>query len=243
MNDTFNSRLHRHVLSAQEIAGIPWLDVLTPALRERALLSLRAARLAPRDSVCRMGEPANYWLGVSTGLLKVGNTDTHGTTVTFSGLPAGAWFCEGTLLKREAYRYEVQALRESVVMGLPTPVFFELLDQSIGFSRFVMNQLNERLSQFIGSMENDRLNDPDARVAQCLSQLFNGALFPGLGMSLSITQQELAYLAGLSRQRVNQALKTLCETGVIVLEYGGLRVLDMAALRGYGRRADGEGAA
>jgi DNA-binding GntR family transcriptional regulator len=48
---------------------------------------------------------------------------------------------------------------------------------------------------------------------------------------LRITQQELAYLVGLSRQRVNEALRTLEQHAVIRVEYGGLRVLDLARLR------------
>jgi DNA-binding GntR family transcriptional regulator len=38
-------------------------------------------------------------------------------------------------------------------------------------------------------------------------------------------------LVGLSRQRVNEALRTLERHGVIRVEYGGLRVLDLARLR------------
>ena len=56
-------------------------------------------------------------------------------------------------------------------------------------------------------------------------------LYPGVGEVLRITQQELAYLVGLSRQRVNVALRTLEAQGSIRIEYGGLRVLDLAALR------------
>jgi len=52
-----------------------------------------------------------------------------------------------------------------------------------------------------------------------------------VGEVLRITQQELAYLVGLSRQRVNEALSALEAQGAIRVEYGGLRVLDLAALR------------
>jgi DNA-binding GntR family transcriptional regulator len=48
---------------------------------------------------------------------------------------------------------------------------------------------------------------------------------------LRITQQELAYLVGLSRQRVNEALVTLQSQSILQVEYGGLRVLDLEALR------------
>ena len=115
--------------------------------------------------------------------------------------------------------------------GLHVDTFHWLLDNSIGFNRFVMNQLNERLGQFIAAREIDRLNNPNIRVARSLAALFNPVLYPGLGEVLHITQQELAYLVGLSRQRVNQALTTLSAQGAIAVDYGGVQVLDLAALR------------
>ena len=158
--------------------------------------------------------------------------NAQGNTMTYAGLPPGGWFGEGTAIKREPYRYNIQALRKSVVAGVPIDTFHWLLDHSIGFNRFVMNQLNERLGQFIAAREIDRLDDPDVRVARSLAALFNPVLFPGVGQMLRITQQELAYLVGLSRQRVNEALAALQADGMIAVEYGGLRVLNLAALRG-----------
>ena len=79
--------------------------------------------------------------------------------------------------------------------------------------------------------EIDRLNDPDMRVARSLAALFNPLLYPCVGEVLRITQQELAYLVGLSRQRVYEALAALEAQGAIRVEYGGLRILDLAALR------------
>jgi CRP/FNR family transcriptional regulator, cyclic AMP receptor protein len=61
--------------------------------------------------------------------------------------------------------------------------------------------------------------------------MFDPSLYPGVAQMLRITQQELAYLVGLSRQRVNEALKVLAAQGWISVEYGGLRVLDLNALR------------
>ena len=94
-----------------------------------------------------------------------------------------------------------------------------------------MNQLNERLGQFIAAREIDRLSDPDTRVARNLAALFHPVLYPGVGQLLRITQQELAYLVGLSRQRVNEALSTLSVSAAIRVEYGGVRVLDLNKLR------------
>ena len=216
-----------------ELAGIPWLALLAEADRQEAVQALKVGNAKPGDRVCRIGAASTYWFGVIDGLLKMSNVSREGAQITYTGIPPGAWFGEGTLLKREVYRYNIEALRTSTVAGLPINVFAGLLDRSIPFNRFVMNQLNERLSQFITARELDRQTDADKRVAGSLGALFNPVLYPGVGQILRITQQELAYLVGLSRQRVNEALQALQTAGLIRVEYGGVRVLDLAGLRQF----------
>jgi CRP-like cAMP-binding protein len=221
----------RRPLTEAELESIPWIHLLNSDERARAAQDLKVADAAPGETLCRTGRPVTYWFGVINGLLKMSTDNAQGQTMTYTGIPPGGWFGEGTALKREAYRYNIQALRASRVAGLHVDTFHWLLDHSIGFNRFVMNQLNERLGQFIAAREIDRMNNPDARVARSLAALFNPVLYPGVGAVLRITQQELGYLVGLSRQRVNQALTALATQGSIRVEYGGLRVLDLAALR------------
>ena len=224
-------RIRSRAADPSELANIPWLVLLSAVERERAVTELRVGDVPAGDYVCRVGRPITYWFGVIEGLLKMSSDNIDGVSMTFLGVPPGGWFGEGTALKREPYRYNIQALRKSVVAGLPIDTFHWLLDHSIGFNRFVMKQLNERLGQFIAAREIDRMNNPDLRVARSLAALFNPVLYPGVGAVLRITQQEMAYLVGLSRQRVNQALATLDAQGSIRVEYGGLRVLDLDALR------------
>lgn len=220
----------RHLILA-ELDAISWLPLLAPLERERVMDDLQTTEAQSGEYVCRMGHPVTYWFGVLDGLLKMSADSADGQSITFTGMPPGGWFGEGTALKREIYRYNVRALRKSLVVGLNVDTFHWLLDHSISFNRFVMNQLNERLAQFIAAREIDRMSNPDLRVARSLAALFNLVLYLGMGEVLRITQQELAYLVGLSRQRVNEALTVLAERGAIQVEYGGLRVLSLQALR------------
>ncbi|MBN8492731.1 MAG: Crp/Fnr family transcriptional regulator [Burkholderiales bacterium] len=221
-------------LSPAESAGIPWLPALNGEEREIALRDLKVVQVDTGELLCRVGRPVTYWFGVIDGLLKMSNDTALGVPITFTGIPPGGWFGEGTVIKREAYRYNIQALRRSVVAGLSEQTFHWLLDRSIPFNRFITQQLNERLGQFIGAREIDRMPDTDGRVARSLAALFHPVLYPGVGGLLRITQQELGYLVGLSRQRVNEALKALQAAGLIAIEYGGLRVLDLERLRRFG---------
>lgn len=229
----FSTRLRQRAreLNQDEIALIPWMAGLSLAERERASQTLVVSEVESGDYICKIGRQVTYWFGLIDGLLKMSNDDRSGPLITFTGIAPGGWFGEGTAIKRETYRYNVLALRKSRVTGLPLETFHWLLDNSIGFNRFIMNQLNERLGQFVAAREIDRISDPDVKVARSLANLFHPVLFPGVGTVLRITQQELAYLVGLSRQRVNEALSALEAQGAIRVEYGGLRVLDLAALR------------
>ncbi|MFM8576199.1 MAG: Crp/Fnr family transcriptional regulator [Limnohabitans sp.] len=221
----------RRSATRDELAHIPWLQLLSDIERAEVVPRIVVSDPQPGDYVCRIGRPVTYWFGVVSGLLKMSSDNESGQTMTFTGVPPGGWFGEGTVLKRESYRYNIQPLRPSVVAGLPVDTFHWLIDHSLGFNRFIMNQLNERLGQFIAAREIDRLTNPEIKVARHLAALFNPVLFPGVGEVLRITQQELAYLAGLSRQRVNEALRRLEQQQLIKIEYGGLRILDMEGLR------------
>jgi CRP/FNR family cyclic AMP-dependent transcriptional regulator len=217
--------------SKAELGDIPWLHALDRHERAAITADLKVVHIATGELLCRVGRPVTYWFGVIDGLLKMSNDTSLGIPITFTGMPPGGWFGEGTVIKREAYRYNIQALRKSVVAGLGVESFHWLLDRSIPFNRFITQQLNERLGQFIAAREIDRMSSADARVARSLAALFHPVLYPGVGSLLRITQQELGYLVGLSRQRVNEALRALQHKGLIRIEYGGVRVLDLEGLR------------
>lgn len=207
-----------------------WAGGLDAGERERVRRETTVRELPAGALICRKGEPVDAWLGVIEGLVKISSVSPEGKPVTFTGVPAGGWFGEGSLLKDEPRRYDAVALRDSLIAYLPRATFQWLLDGSIAFNRFLLLQLNERLGQFIATVEHERLLGPDARVARCIAQLFNPLLYPGGGPQIRISQAEVGYLTGLSRQRANQALRALEARGLIRVGYGGITVSDLDGL-------------
>lgn len=211
-----------------------WAAVLTPAELSRVVTETIEQSCPAGAFVCRKGEPADAWLGVIEGLIKINAVSADGRSVTFTGMPEGSWFGEGSLLKTEPRRYDAVALRDSRIARMPRATFEWLLGASIPFNRFLLVQLNERLGQFIGMVEHDRLLDTDARVARYLAELFNPILYPGYSRQLRISQEELGYLTGMSRQRVNQALQALDREHLLRVGYAGIEILDVEGLRRFG---------
>jgi len=210
-----------------------WARDLTPEQFARVEADTVEQFVAKGGYICRKGEMVDAWIGIIDGLAKINNLSPDGKSVTFTGIASGSWFGEGTLLKQEARKYDVVALRDSRVARMPARTFMWLLDNSLPFTRFLLMQLNERLGQFIGMVEFDRLLDPDTRVARCLAALFNAHLYPGTDTLLQISQEEIGYLSGASRQRANQALQVLEKEGLLKVDYGGIQILDLEGLRRF----------
>jgi CRP-like cAMP-binding protein len=186
------------------------------------------------EFICMRGDHFEYWMGVVTGLVRIGTVSRDGKAISFTGLTSGAWFGEGTVLKNEARRYDAVALRETRLALMDRATFFWLFENSVAFNRFLVALLNERLGQFMGLVEYGRMLDAKARLARCIATLFNPALYPEVSRHLEITQEELGAISGISRQNANQSLKALEKEGLLRVEYGGVTIVDLDRLRAYG---------
>jgi CRP/FNR family transcriptional regulator, cyclic AMP receptor protein len=198
----------------------------------RAGISERSYRA--NEYIFIRGDDFEYWTGVVTGLARMGIVSRGGKAASFAGLTAGAWFGEGSVLKNEARRYDVMALRDTRLALMDRKTFVWLFENSVAFNRFLVKQLNERLGQFIAFLEYGRTLDATARLARSIASLFNPILYPEGTRHLEITQEEIGALSGISRQNANQCLKRLEKDGLLRLEYGGVTVVDLERLRNYG---------
>lgn len=222
-----------HPTLLESIHATTWASVLTPEQMVRVEADCYEVFVPKGGFVCHKGEVVDHWVGIVSGMVKMNNFSPNGKSVTFTGVPQGSWFGEGSLLKNELRKYDAMALRDSRIARMPADTFNWLLETSLPFNRFLLMQLNERLGQFIGMVENERLLDVDTRVARCLAGLFNTHLYPGTDHLVQISQEEVGLLSGASRQRANQALQVLEKQGLLRLDYGGIRILDLDGLRHF----------
>lgn len=219
------------MISAEQFRRIAfWSNELTDVEFERARRGT-VERAYPKGSyICHRGDKMDAWIGVAEGLLKLGTMSETGKDVTLTGLRTGGWFGEGSVLKDEPRQYDLAALRDTRLALMSRPTFLWLFENSVGFNRFLVRQLNERLGQFIAMVEYDRTFNATARLARNIAWLFNPVLYPAGESYLEISQEEMGLLSGISRPAANEALKTLENRGLIKLERMGIVVRDPARL-------------
>lgn len=211
------------------VTGQRWFASLAPDLQEQIRTGVCTHEAAKGDVMLAAGMPVQGWYAVLSGLVMLRSpAGARQRASAFIGVPDGEWFGEGSAMKNEPRRYDVVALRPTVMLCLPLPLFHTLQDTSLTFNQFLVQHLNMRLGQAMSIIEAGRMRSPDHRVALYLSRLFWRTT-----RRLNLTQEELGQLAGLSRQTVNRVLRTLEVQGMVSLEFGRVAIVDDAALDAY----------
>ena len=223
------------VATALEIlAGARFAQQLAAEHRARVARDLVVREFAAGTPVCRRGATAAYWLGVAEGTVKIQAVSPEGRGTTLATFSEGCWFGEGTILKGEPWPFDAIALRDARIALVPAATFRWLLDNSFPFNRFLIDQLNARLGQFISRCEHARLHQTDRHVAHCIGELLDPRLYPFSQQSfVRMSQEELGNLAGVSRAVVNKVLNELSRSGIIRVSYGSISLIDPEGLRRF----------
>jgi CRP/FNR family transcriptional regulator, cyclic AMP receptor protein len=130
-----------------------WADGLTEEEAARARKGITERRYSVGTYICHRGDRLDSWSGVVSGLVKMSTISRDGKAMTFAGVGVGGWFGEGTVIKNEARKYDLVALRDTQLALMNRATFMWLFDTSVGFNRFLVHQLNERMGQFIATIE------------------------------------------------------------------------------------------
>ena len=84
---------------------------------------------------------------------------------------------------------------------------------------------------FLGKVTDHHPLDTDSQVARAVAGLFHPWLHPGGDTHLQVSQEEIANLSGVSRQRCNAALKQLQAAILRKSANCGITITDLEGLR------------
>lgn len=203
--------------------------------RARVLASLRRRHFATGEAVFHDGDPADALHLVAEGRLVVRRTTEDGNRVAFSVVGPGAAFGELGMLSAARRRSStVEALEPCVTLALSYADFDRLCAAHPGVTRLLLVLLAERVTRLSGHLVEARHVPADLRVARRLLDLY--AVYaavpaPEGGVTLTVTQADVADLAGASRPTTNRVLRRLESLGGLTLARGRIVVRDVEAVR------------
>jgi CRP/FNR family transcriptional regulator, cyclic AMP receptor protein len=202
-------------------ASLPGLDA-PPASLAKLLATRRRKRLTAGQVLFGQGQRMQHGFVLGRGRLRLEMGNARGQRSALDALPAPAFFGLAALLTQRPSRYEAQALEASEVWPIDRTCHAALMQGWPSYTDALMLRLAEGFDGNLGLLASARHAPLGERVREALQRL--PGLHEGSGWQrAAITQTELARLAGLSRQGVNQWLREAQREGRAELGYGWLR--------------------
>jgi CRP-like cAMP-binding protein len=217
-----------HGLLAANFPGLPLDAPPATAALSAALPHCRLVRLRAGETLFAQGSAARALYGVVSGemVMRFGSADGAETTIELAGpvrLFGLAAFAGG-----RPSSYEAVARGACSVLAIGQGGYEQLMDGLPGFGRALMREFARRHDGTLRMLQASRLQPAAERLWLAIEQLCAaGRASPPQADGtrvLRASQAQLAALAGLSRQTVNETLRRLAAQGVLETTYGGLRL-------------------
>jgi CRP/FNR family cyclic AMP-dependent transcriptional regulator len=210
----------------------PMLDSLDPEERRRLLSVSRRRRFGRNEVVFHEGDPANSLHLVVSGHVSVRVAFPDGNSVTLAIIGPGQTFGELALLGRQSHRAAtVTALEGCETLSLQKERFDELRLGHPRMDRLLAEILADEVRRLDGRLLEFLYLPADKRV---LRRLLSLAKTYGNGsqsaVTVPLTQDVIASMAGTSRPTTNQALRAVEEAGVIAIGRSKIQIMDLPGL-------------
>ncbi len=181
-----------------------------------------------KDSIILMEDEVGGALFIIVkGKVKVTRTSNDGREVILNILSESDIFGEMALLDGQTRSATVSALEESELFIIQRNHFLEFLKEHPEISIALMQELSKRLRSADMQIKSLSLKDAEGKVATVILQLANdiGKIKQGVVEIEKLPlQQDLANMAGTSRETISRTLHSFVRKGLIEMEGSKLRI-------------------
>lgn len=188
---------------------------------ERLLNRAREVSFGRDEVVLHQDEPGDALYVVVSGRVKVVLYGDDGREVILSSLRPGEFFGEMALLDGGPRSASVVAVEDTCLIKLPRDGFLEQMRQTPELSLRILETLSQRLRMADAKIGSLALMDAYGRVARALRDL---AAQEGTQVGANVvierrpTHQELASMAGTTRETVSRVLGDFVRSGFCTLD-------------------------
>ncbi|MFN5046647.1 Crp/Fnr family transcriptional regulator [Roseateles sp.] len=216
-----------------------WFSKLSAALRSDILSRALLRRLSDGAMLSCRGEPAEEWVGVAKGAVRVSSVSLSGKQVTLTYVEPGTWFGDISLFDGLPRTHDATAHGDTTLLVVRKPDFKELLSRHTELYEALLRLNCRRLRLMFDAVEDLNTRPLAARLAKqllLLARSYGVTQGEEIRIGLQLAQEDLAQLLGASRQRVNQELKSFERDGALRVEPTRLVILSKDKLLAIAQR-------
>lgn len=211
---------------ARLLSANPFFAGFAQDTLDRIAAICRQQRLAARQVLFLKGDTSDGLYAIRRGLIRIGTVDDLGQQMTMNMLGGGDVFGEIALLDGRFRTADAVAIEDTEMFFLPRRDFLHLLAGEPAIALQVIELLCGRLRDLIERMEETTFLPAETRLARRILMLA-----ADYGMEVHVSQEELASLAGVTRETVNRQLQQWKRAGLLLLGRGRLTIHDIDDFR------------
>ncbi len=212
----------------------PILGSLTVAEQRAVLMSTVRRKFRKGEVVFHEDDLGDSLHLLDRGRAAVRISTPQGDHVIVNIIGPGSFFGEQALVGGDNHRSAtVIALQPLETLALRRVDFDRLRAEHPMVDSMLVTALSERVNRLTDHLLEALFATAEKRLCRRLYELTNTYIVAGNGgpVSIPLTQEELASLAGTSRPTVNRVLQELVQAGIVVVRRGSVDVLDDSRLK------------
>jgi CRP/FNR family transcriptional regulator, cyclic AMP receptor protein len=217
----------------QQIDQGPWFSKLSAPLQADILARAHVRRVGDDALLSCRGEPAEEWVGVAKGAVRVSSVSLAGKQVSLTYVEPGTWFGDIALFDGLPRTHDAHAHGDTTILTVRKADFRALLAAHTELYDALLRLNCRRLRLMFDMIEDLNTRPLAARLAKqvlLLARSYGVREGEETRIGLQLAQEDLAQLLGASRQRVNQELKAFEREGAVRVEPTRLVVLSREKL-------------
>ena len=201
------------------------LHALSEEELSRLLRDAREHTAKKGKALLEQGDEGDFLVILLEGQARVTVYTSNGREIVLDYVGAGSVLGEIALLDGGTRTASVIAMEPIRYLTLSRSLFERVIAENHGIALRLMRELAQRLRRANQTIENDRAYAAAPRLARFLLRLLANA--EPESDSIALSQTELAMFAGISRENINRQLNLWSQAGLVELEQGKVRVLDV----------------
>jgi CRP-like cAMP-binding protein len=222
--------------TAELLARVPVFETLAREDLEQVARVAVPRSFAPGEVVFREGDESDTCYVVRSGHARAVRAHPDGRMITLASFGPGDIFGELAMFDNERRSATVEATDRVAAVAVLGADMRRLMQEHSELSAKLVISLGRRLRAANERLASQSFQTVQSRVATVLAQLVDQARAEGAGerdVLLTITQADIAQLAGSSRESASRFVAVLERAGAVTQGRGKLTVHDPAALERY----------
>jgi CRP/FNR family transcriptional regulator len=215
------------------LARVPVLADLPAADLEQISEAAHPRRFAAGEIIFREGDASNTCYIVRSGRARAVREHADGRQLALATFGQGDIFGELAMFDDERRSATVEAIEPLETLAILGSDMRRCMEKRPQLAIALAASLARRLRATNERLSSQSFQTVQSRVATVLSQLVEQAGAGRTDVAITVTQAEVAQLAGSSRESASRFLAVLERAGVISQGRGRLTVHDPEALRNY----------